>query len=58
MLEKIIKKLDEINADLAGEIIEADNAYDNKWGREILAKQEVLNQLYEFVEKLQREEQN
>ena len=58
MLEKIIKKLDEINANLAGEIIEADNAYDNEWGREILAKQEVLNELYEFVEKLQHEEQN
>ena len=58
MLEKIIKKLDEINANLAGEIIEADNAYDNEWGREILAKQEVLNELYKFVEKLQHEEQN
>ena len=54
MLEKILEQIDSMSADLFGEMIEADNAYDNDWCGKILAKQEVLNELREFVENLQK----
>jgi len=58
MLEKILEKIDLMSADLCGEMIEADNAYDNDWCRQILAKQDVLNELHEFVENLQKTQED
>ncbi len=58
MLEKILEKIDSMSADLFEEIIEADNAYDNDWYGQILAQQEVLNKLREFVENLQKTQEN
>ena len=37
MLEKILEKIDLMSADLFGEMIKADNAYDNDWCGQILA---------------------
>ena len=54
MLEKILEKIDLMSADLFGEMIKADNAYDNDWCGQILAKQTVLDELRGFVENLQK----
>lgn len=56
MYVKVLDKIDSLMAELFGEMTEADNAYDNEWCGEILAKQEVLNELREFVVNLQKEE--
>lgn len=58
MLEKILERIDSMSADLFGEMIEADNAYDYNWCGQILAKQEVLNELREFVEDLQKTQED
>ncbi len=56
MYEKVLDKIDSLMAELFGEITEADDAYDNEWCGRILAKQEVLNELREFVVNLQEKE--
>jgi len=52
MKEQILNIIAELEADLFGQMTEADNAYDNDWSRQILAQQDILNELKDRIRRL------